>query len=70
MSRQAGRAPCRVRVVRHSWWRESFRRALEADMRFDLPVTKLAPGPYLLSVEASAGRVSAKREVRFALRSP
>ena len=48
---------------------ESFGRSRAADVRFELPVSELGPGPYLLRVEASAGKGRATREVRFAVGS-
>ena len=48
---------------------ERFGRARAANVRFDVPVAKLAPGPYLLSVEAVAGKATTRREIRVAVRS-
>ena len=48
---------------------ERFGLARAADVRFDVPVAKLAPGPYLLSVEAVAGKATTRREIRVAVRS-
>jgi hypothetical protein len=39
--------------------------ARAADYRVDLPIDRLPPGPYLLSIEAAAGRTSLRRDVRF-----
>jgi VWFA-related protein len=36
-----------------------------ADYRLDLPLQRLAPGSYLLSIGASIGKMTATREVRF-----
>jgi hypothetical protein len=47
--------------------KESFGSVRAADVGLEVPVAQLAPGPYLLRVEASAGRATAKREVRFAV---
>jgi hypothetical protein len=49
--------------------RERFGKARAADVRFDVPVAKLAPGPYLMIVEAVAGEATTKREIRLAVRS-
>jgi len=38
------------------------------DHPFDLPVTSFAPGPHLLTIEATAGRASARRDVRFVVK--
>jgi VWFA-related protein len=38
-----------------------------ADHRVQLPISELAPGPYLLSVEANAGGRSLRRDVRFVI---
>lgn len=40
-----------------------------ANFRFDLPLAQLAPGPYLLTVEAAlSARATARRDVRFVVR--
>jgi VWFA-related protein len=39
-----------------------------ADVSFDLPTTRLAPGQYLLSFEATVNKTTAKRDVRFVIR--
>jgi VWFA-related protein len=39
-----------------------------ADYRLDLPLVSLAPGPYLLRLDATLGPASARRDVRFAVR--
>jgi hypothetical protein len=36
-----------------------------ADERLPLPIDKLAPGEYLLTISAKSGAVSAQRDVRF-----
>jgi len=41
-----------------------------ADYSIDLPVTSLAPGPYLLTFEATLGDYLARREVRFSVDRP
>lgn len=38
------------------------------DHQFDLPVASFAPGPHLLTIEATAGRASARRDVRFVVK--
>ena len=40
-----------------------------ADCPFQLPLSKLGDGEYLLTIEAAAGKNTARREVRFAVRS-
>jgi VWFA-related protein len=42
--------------------------ARAADVRFDLPVASLKPGPYLLTLEATLGKTTARRDVRFEIR--
>ena len=39
-----------------------------ADYRLDLPLDHLSPGDYLLTLEAHAGAVSVRRDLRFAVR--
>jgi VWFA-related protein len=36
-----------------------------ADYQFDVPIAPLAPGSHLLTVDASSGKASARRDVRF-----
>ena len=36
-----------------------------ADYLLDLPLAQLAPGAHLLTIEASAGRPTVDRQVRF-----
>ena len=48
---------------------ERFGKARAADVRFDVPVAKLAPGAYLLSVETVAGEATKRREIRLAVKS-
>jgi hypothetical protein len=45
----------------------SFSSARSADVRVELPVVRLPPGPYLLTVDAAAGADDApvSRDVRF-----
>jgi hypothetical protein len=38
------------------------------DHRFNLPLADLPPGPYLLTIEATTGKASARRDVRFVVR--
>ena len=42
-----------------------FTQTHSADYRVQLPIASLAPGPYLLTVEANAGRTTLRRDVRF-----
>ena len=39
-----------------------------ADVSFDIPINKLAPGPYLFTVEATLGTTTIRRDVRFSVR--
>jgi len=39
-----------------------------ANVRFDLPLQQLHPGPWLLTVEARSDQVTARRDVRFMVR--
>jgi hypothetical protein len=39
-----------------------------ADYRFELPLAKLEPGEYLLTIEAARGPNIARRGVRFTVR--
>ena len=39
-----------------------------ADTRFPIPLTKLAPGPHLLTLEASLGTTTIRRDVRFSVK--
>jgi VWFA-related protein len=45
-----------------------FNAAGVADYRFIPPLTALAPGPYLLTIDASAGRYNSTRKLRFDVR--
>lgn len=47
---------------------EQFRTARIADVQFDVPLTNLPEGAYLLTVEASSTRGSAKRHLRLSVR--
>jgi hypothetical protein len=38
------------------------------DHRFSLPLADLSPGPHLLTIEATVGKVTSRREVRFVVR--
>jgi hypothetical protein len=42
-----------------------FQSGRSADCQFELPLSRFAEGEYLLTVEASAAKTSARREVRF-----
>jgi hypothetical protein len=44
---------------------ELFGGARTADYQFDVPISTLAPGPYLLTVQATAGYQVVRRDVRF-----
>jgi len=48
--------------------RDLFGRTRAADERFPLPLTRLAPGEYLLTFEAAVGRTTARRDVRFSVK--
>jgi hypothetical protein len=39
----------------------------QADYRLELPLDRLAPGEHLLTIEATVGEVSVRRDVRFAI---
>jgi VWFA-related protein len=45
-----------------------FSRGRAADVRFELPIATLAPGPQLLTIEATDGKRTARRHVRLAIR--
>jgi hypothetical protein len=47
---------------------DRFGRARDADFRLSLPLERLAPGAYLLTVEAILGAHAARRDVRFTIR--
>ena len=38
------------------------------DHRFDVPIASFAPGPHLLTIEATAGKTTARRDVRFTVK--
>ena len=42
-----------------------FTQTRSADYRVQLPIASLAPGPYLLTIEANAGRTTLRRDVIF-----
>jgi VWFA-related protein len=42
-----------------------FMQTRSADYQVQLPIAKLEPGPYLLTIDANAGRTSLRRDVRF-----
>ena len=46
----------------------SFGAARAADLNISLPVERLRPGQYLLTVESALGNTTAKRDVRFAVK--
>lgn len=47
---------------------DRFTSARAAEESFALPLTQLTPGRYLLSFEASAGKTTARRDVRFSVK--
>ena len=47
---------------------DKFDAARAVDHRLNLPLADLSPGPHLLTIEATAGKASARRDVRFAVR--
>jgi VWFA-related protein len=47
---------------------DSFAAARAADVTLPLPLIQLAPGEYLLTIEATLGKVTSRREVRFTVR--
>jgi VWFA-related protein len=49
---------------------ERFGKGRAADVRFDVPLAKLSPGPYLLHIQAVAGRATRTREIRLTVKSP
>jgi hypothetical protein len=44
---------------------EMFTADRSADINIAMPLERMAPGPYLLTLESTLGKTSAKREVRF-----
>jgi hypothetical protein len=38
-----------------------------AEARYELPLTRLQPGSYVLQIDASGGDVTARRDVRFSV---
>jgi len=48
---------------------ERFGKMRAADVRFDVPVAKFAPGAYLLTIETVAGTATKRREIRLAVKS-
>jgi len=46
----------------------AFGAAHSADYRLDLPLADLEPGRYLFTVEATAGKLSVRRDVRLTIR--
>jgi VWFA-related protein len=49
---------------------DRFGASRSADVTLALPLSTLPPGPYLLSVVATRGKVSARQDVRFSMRKP
>jgi VWFA-related protein len=47
---------------------DQFSNVRAADYELDLPIAQLQPGPHLLTIQATAGKASARRDVRFAVR--
>ena len=47
---------------------EDFGSARSADDRFEVPLAQLTPGPHLLTVEATLGKTTVRRDVRFDVR--
>ena len=47
---------------------EMFQAARAADYRIDLPLTRLERGLHLLTIQATAGKRTASRDVRFTVR--
>ncbi len=47
---------------------DAFADAREADYRLELPIRRLRPGSYLLRLDAVAGSMTARREIRFSIR--
>jgi hypothetical protein len=47
---------------------ERFGNARAADVRFDVPLAKLSPGPHLLHIQAVAGRATRTREIRLTVK--
>jgi len=47
---------------------DQFSNVRAADYQLDLPIAQLRPGPHLLTIQATAGKASARRDVRFAVR--
>jgi VWFA-related protein len=47
---------------------DDFHAARSASQRIELPLARLTPGAYLLSIEAVAGKTTARRDVRFQIK--
>ena len=47
---------------------ETFGTARSADYRLDLPLADLEPGRYLVTVQVTAGKLSARRAVRLGVK--
>jgi VWFA-related protein len=47
---------------------DQFEPVRAVERRYDVPVRDFAPGPYLLTIEATAGKATARRDVRFTVK--
>ncbi len=47
---------------------DAFGPARSADYTYDLPISTLRPGAYLLTIEAKLGSIATRRDVRFSVR--
>jgi hypothetical protein len=47
---------------------ERFDATRAVEHRLDLPLSRLAPGPYLLTIDAHLGKQATRRDVRFTVR--
>ena len=47
---------------------EAFGPDRSADYTYDLPLSTLRPGAYLLTIEARLGSIASRRDVRFSVR--
>jgi VWFA-related protein len=48
---------------------ERFGKSRAADVRFDVPLATLSPGPYLLQIQAVAGKVTRTRAIRLTVKN-
>jgi VWFA-related protein len=62
------RAGATVFDVARTFGPEQFGPARTADYQFDVPVARLSPGPYLLTVKAQVGTAAVRRDLQFSLR--